>query len=203
MSKLINIKPGLYGGEIKKARDIEHSGHARWMWSACEKCGKRRWVRLKANEQPEFKICSSCSHKLRMTTELKQRISFTRKGKYTGKNSGNWKGGRSYKDGRPRIYLHPDNPFYSMAELKNHYVLEHRLVMAKHLGRCLQPWEIVHHKNGIKNDNRLENLELTTNKAHTLAHNKGYQDGYLKGLNDGRLRQIQVLKQRIKELESS
>ena len=69
-------------------------------------------------------------------------------------NSYNWKGGRSTTQGYIRIYL-PEHPFASYG-----YVFEHRLVMEEHLGRYLTSKEVVHHKNGNRADNRLENLKL-------------------------------------------
>jgi len=85
-----------------------------------------------------------------------------------GEDSPNWKGGRK-KDahGYIVVLLQPDDFFYPMVR-KDGYVKEHRLVVAKHINRCLLPWEIVHHKNSIRDDNQIENLELLSGEKYHI-----------------------------------
>lgn len=73
---------------------------------------------------------------------------------------GMWKGGVSITSGGYKlISLPPEHQFFNMTQSAG-YVMEHRLVMAEYLGRSLLRHETVHHKNGKKLDNRIENLEL-------------------------------------------
>lgn len=59
---------------------------------------------------------------------------------------------------------------YKQLFINGKHIDEHRYIMEQHLGRKLGRYEYVHHKNGNKRDNRLENLELMTPLEHNQHH---------------------------------
>jgi len=129
----------------------------------CSKCGNERWVVLRKLllGRMASTLCRHC---------------WAKNGGTKGESNPNWKGGRHIGgDGYVHLYITNDNFFFLMARgsicRTGGYVLEHRYVMAKHLNRCLLSWEIVHHKNGIRDDNRLENLELIKGRVSHHSYN--------------------------------
>lgn len=172
-------------GEIKSAREIGKRGKCKYIWHACIDCGKQRWVADYWSKKPSYTgCCPSCA--LRRRNEKSGH----------GPASPSWKGGRQEeKDGYISVWIASDDFFRPMAD-KRGYALEHRLVMAKYLNRCLLPWEIVHHKgtrypsNSKENrgDNRIENLQLLSHRKYHIV------DSQIKSY-------IRKLENRVKQLE--
>ena len=132
------------------------------------------WSRRQGQKVPV--ICGCCNQKRIVPATNAHKEGFTgfcRSCAHSGSLSTTWRGGRKHSRGYIYIRLSPDHPYYSMAT-KEGYVAEHRLVMAEHLGRPLENREIVHHKNEIKSDNRLDNLELFASLQEKRPH-PGYE----------------------------
>jgi len=182
-----NVNNVKYGKEIGKTPPTD-----KFIYLPCPRCNKPRWVRLTFNK-PVSKYCAQC-HKEATYKKPTPRYR---------ENHPRWKGGRLITtEGYIIIHLQPSHRFFCMARANvKGYVLEHRLVMAEHLDRPLLPKERVHHLNGIKDDNRIENLELFENIGkHIALHNKGYREGYRKGYEDGQQVRIKELTQEIRLL---
>lgn len=120
----------------------------------CINCGKNRYFK---QYEIKYNSCKFCSKKCYLD------FSF-------GENNNNWKGGITL-DKRGYVLLNrPEHP-------KNHnnYVYEHILVMEKHIGRYLTDIEEVHHINGNKGDNRIENLFLCSNHGVHMKLEAGWK----------------------------
>lgn len=121
----------------------------------CPSCGKVRKLRASRKNS----LCRSCV----TSKNSKGRI---------GELNGNWKGGKTHTSKGYVLVSAPSHP-------REHsgYVLEHILVAEKKIGRYLGPDECVHHINENKQDNRPENLLITTVSGHAHLH-QGYKKMY-------------------------
>ena len=127
-----------------------------------------RWVaeQIGTGDQQVSKLCR------------KHGIAVAPRGPRPGPGHPNWQGGRNIdKDGYVLVWVadHPHAKRRPGKRFPGGYVLEHRLVMEAALGRYLLSSEVVHHRNNVNNDNRIENLELFSSNADHLRHELMYR----------------------------
>ena len=138
--------------------------HRKWAQARYQ----QRKAELAEKRKKYTAVCTNCSTTFRTRKEdakscspkctMQMMIAQGKRNRFPkGVPSPNSKGGTINRAGYRLIFV-PSHP----GSTTRGYVLEHRLVMEQHLGRQLEDWEKVHHRNGVKSDNRIENLEIVT-----------------------------------------
>lgn len=102
---------------------------------------------------------------LKRSEETRMRISEARKCNYNGMN------GYGHTKNHSAGYVLAYAPLHPNANSCG-YVMLHRVIMEREIGRYLSQDEIVHHKNRVRNDNRIENLVVMNKRAHMQMHMK-------------------------------
>lgn len=133
---LIDLAGKIFGDWVALRRSLTNSPSGKPQWICRCSCGAERAV---TGDNLRYGSSRGCG--CRRTQTLTNR---------TGSKHHLWKGGK-HTDVHGYVILNVGN---------NKERKEHRVVMEKHLGRPLAPLEIVHHKNGIRSDNAIANLEL-------------------------------------------
>lgn len=128
----------------------------------CDQCGSQFRVlpcdvrkALKRGQNPRRFCSKTCQHE-----------------SYRGAGNPKWRGGLVDQVSGYVYQYAPNHPHATQAG----YVMQHRLIMEAAIGRYLRPEEEVHHRNHVRNDNRIENLELMADAQTHRAHHAYYED---------------------------
>lgn len=138
------------GIETRKPHDYPTTEKQRQAWVRIGKSGKGKRVSLKT----------------------RQAISNARKGKRLRSDYDFGGHEKQRNDGYVSVYV-PDHPNAN----KDGYVMKHHLVMEQYIGGYIPEGYVVHHKNGKRNDNDIENLELMKFNEHARYHMKKRHEG--------------------------
>ncbi len=150
-------------------RGLKRSEETKKKISEAHKGEKNQWFGKHLSEEHKRKIgikqIGNTNTRGRHHTDeakLKLKIAHSREKSYM------WKGGRVVDSSGYILIKNTEHPYAD----KNGYVFEHRLIIEKKLGRYLLPAEVIHHINGIKDDNREENLELFKNNSEHISYHQ-------------------------------
>jgi hypothetical protein len=164
---LATLGPGVFPGEERRFSILRcNRGYLyRFIWVQCPECKESRWVQKQYTARPNFSnYCRKCYRTVKCgAITVEQRT--------THKDScGYW-----------QVVLPVGHWCVPMARKPTRTISVHRLVMAIHLGRLLASEEYIHHVNGDRTDNRIENLCITTKKEHPVTYAAGYRQGFKDG----------------------
>lgn len=159
------IRGGVVIGFVQP-RDCPHCGKnftPKWNWQkfCTQRCARRAGRKNRAPRKHQRKrftrTCETCGKTFRAWSAASRFCSTTCSyGRSLGMRSLDGQG-----------YIRVRVPIGTPGAYKNGWIPEHRHVMQQHLGRTLNPSETIHHINGDKTDNRIENLQLRQGKHGT------------------------------------
>lgn len=148
------------------------------MWKVAERLGisvgkvfnRLHTIGVKPKGQKDYPKSNKTIEKSRQTGKLRKGTLMTDEAKIKLAES-KFVGGIGHKKLRSDGYISIYFPEHPMAT-NDGYILEHELIMSCVLGRHLEPDEVVHHKNHIRDDNRVCNLQVMTRAEHAALHMK-------------------------------
>ena len=145
-------------GDLARGRDIERTGRQKWIWASCEECGRERWV-LYRKGKPTSSLCFKCANAKKKGIRVSIATEFKKGQRPTSYKGGRWK---SSRDGYIFLLRREHLKANSLG-----YIGEHIIVWEEANNTPIPEGYVVHHINGVKDDNRARNLLALPRRGHS------------------------------------